>query len=349
VTDFKLKNTTPDGLISELDLGDFTATWVGEFPPGHGVAFGAEDGQILLVNKDGEMSRGTTETDEAINGLAFMPTWMGVSTRNEVHFVDMPRGEFVPVRYGAHGVIVGPDGYFLAPLGTTGLLFFKPMKGQNLPVTISHPRNGDVNFYRVVSLTGPSGQQVIAAATRRNGIAAMPFDSPERGLHTLTFDALDAIDLCPLGKSSLSVAALGRDGTITMCRDVIEETLARQASVTTRLPDIRGTAYRILNATGDLIVVTSQAIYFLREMATNFLKRKTGPVTVLKFPIKAIDANIVNDSWLMIVTSRGVLRLDLRRLNWGQQRPSGQERRVSELPILSPAWKGQNVEQLVGA
>ena len=333
--DFKL---TPGGLISEFRLGDFRATCVGEFPPGQGVAFGAEDGQILLIDKDERTSRGKTEVDEAINGLAFLPDWIGVSTRNEVRFLDRLRGEFVPVPYGAHGVIVGPDGHFLAPLGTTGLLFFKPMEGGSLPVTISRPRTSELYFYRVISLTGPSGQQVIAAATRRDGIAAMPFDSPERGLHTLTFEALDAIDLCPLGKSSLSVAALGKDGTIMMCRDVVEETLKRRASVTTRFADIRGTAYRVLNAAGNLIVVTSQAIYFIGEMVTNFLQGKAGPVTVLEFPIKAIDACVVNETWLMVLTSRGALRLDLRKLNWGEQREGGQEHRASEPATFSPTW-----------
>jgi hypothetical protein len=348
MTEIKLKSTTRDGLISELDLGDFKASWVGEFPPGQGVAFGAEDGRILLIDKDGKTTYGTTETDEAINGLAFQANWMGVSTRNEIQFVDLPQGEYIPVRYGAHGVIMGPDGHFLAPLGTNGLLFFKPMTGKNLPVTISRPRKSDFYFYRVISLTGASGQHVIAAATRRDGIAAMPFDSPERGLHTLTFEALDAIDLCPLGKSSLSVAALGKDGTIVMCRDVIEETLKRQASVTTRFADIRGTAYRVLNGAGNLIVVTSQGIYFLGELVTNFLQGKTGPVTILELPIKAIDANIVNENWLMIVTSRGAFKLDLRKLHWGEHRENGQEHRVRELTTFSPAWQGRDVEQLVG-
>lgn len=348
MTILKQKNESPDGLISEVDLGDFKASWVGEFPPGQGVAFGAEDGRIMLVDKDGKTTRGTTETDEAINGLAFLPNWMAVSTRNEVQFVDMPRGEFVPVRYGAHGVIAGPDGNFVAPLGATGLLFFKPMKGDNLPVTISRPRKADLYFYRVIGLIVPNGPRVIAIATRRDGVAAIPFDEPERGIHTLTFEAFDAIDLCPLDPSSLAIAALGKDGTIMMCRDVIEETLKRQASVTTRFADIRGTAYRILNAKGNLIVVTSQAMYFLGEMATNFLQGKTGPVTILEFPIRAIDANIVNEHWLMIVTSRGVLKLDLRQMNWGKRQKNGQKHRVRELTKLSPAWQGREVEQLAG-
>lgn len=188
----KLKNQTQDGLISELDLGDFKTSWVGEYSLGQGVAFGGEDGHIRLVNKEGKtIEFPPPETDEAINGLAFLPHWMGISTRNEVCFVDITPGQFpsiVRVEYGAHGVIEGPDGHFLAPLGTTGLLFFKPMKEENLPVTISHTRKRDLYFYRVVNLIGPSGQHIIAAATRRDGIAAMLFDSPERGLHTLTFE-----------------------------------------------------------------------------------------------------------------------------------------------------------------
>jgi len=349
MTDLKRKNQSSDGLISELDIADFKTSWVGEYPPGQGIAFGAEDGRILLVNKDERIDKllPAPGTDEAINGLAFLRDWVGISTRNEVLFVDVtPRQHPTAVRapYGAHGVIVGPDGNFVAPLGTTGLLVFRPMEGENLPITIKRPRKSELYFYRVISLTGLKGEPVIAAATRRDGIAAMPFDSPERGLHTLTFEGLDAIDLCPLGRSTLAVAALGKDGTIMMCRDVIEETLKRQASVTTRFPDIKGTAYRVLNATGNLIVVTSEAIYCLGQMATNFLQGKTGPVTILEFPIKAVDANIVDEHWLMIVTSRGMLQLDLRRLNWGEQRENGTERRVTNPTILSLPGQGREIE-----
>ncbi len=343
----QLKNQTPDGLISELDLGGFKASWVGEYPSGQGIAFGAEDGRILLVQKDGEIVGGLKpESEETINGLAFLPGWMGISTRDEVCFVDFTSildPTVVRIPYGSHGVIVGPHGHFLAPLGANGLLSFKPTKVENPPVTISRPPKTDLYFYRVICLIGPTGQHVVAVATRGNGIAAMPFDSPERGIHTLTFEAFDAIDLCPLGPSCLAVAALGKDGTIMMCRDVIEETVKRQASVTTRFADIRGTAYRVLNAMGSLIVFTSQATYFLGEMAENFLHGKTGPVTILEFPIKAVDANIVNEHWLMIVTARGVLRLDLRLLNWSEQHQNGREHRVRDLTPLSPIWQGTAV------
>ena len=62
----------------------------------------------------------------------------------------------------------------------------------------------------------------------------------KRGLHTLTFEAFDAIDLCSLGLVlSFGCRALGKDGTIMMCRDVIEETLNKRASVTTRYAAIK--------------------------------------------------------------------------------------------------------------
>jgi hypothetical protein len=344
MNELKVRNGTPDGLISELDLGEFKASWVGECP-GQEIALGGDDGRILRVNGDGTIV-GPLEvgTDEAINGLAFLPNWIGISTRNEVCFVDTTPGEgptIVPVPFGAHGIIVGPDGHFVAPLDTTGLLFFKPMKGQNLPITILHPRQRELCFYRVISISGPNGQRVVVAAARQDGIAAMPFDLPERGIHTLTYEAFDAIDVCPLAPSTLAAAALGKDGTIILCRDVIAETIKKQASVTTRFADIQGTAYRVLHAAGKLVVITSRAIYFLGEIVTNFLQGKTGPVTILEFPIKAIDANVVGDQWLLIVTARGVLKLDLRKLKWSEPGENGHERRVIEPTPLSPLWRGE--------
>jgi len=348
---FLSEKKTPVEFISDLDLGDFEATWAGEYPPAQGVALGAEDGRILLAAKDGNIvGRAKAESDEAINGLAFLPNWMGISTRAEICFVDVTPGQeptFVPSPYGAHGVIVGPDEQFIAPLGTNGLLFFKPQAGEELPLTISRPRARNLYIYRVISMIGSSGQRVVAAATRRDGIAAMPFDLPERGLHTLTFDGLDAIDLCQLGPSSLSVAALGKDGTIMMCRDVIEDTMQKHASMTIRFADIKGTAYRILNAHGALIVATSRAVYFLGGMLENFSQGITEPVTIQEFPIKAIDANIVNEHWLIIVTSRGVLKLDLRKLRWDAQHDNGHQRQVMATS-LSPAFMGQ-VEPMVAA
>ncbi len=339
-------------------MGDFRPSWAGEFLLGQGVAFGAEDGQILIVEKDGRKLRADppllpgAETAEAVNGLAFIGNWMGVSTRSDVIFADLPRQEVVRAHYGGHGVIVGPDGHFVAPLGAAGLLFFKPMEGADLPVTIRRPRSSDLYFYRVTSLAGQNGQHVVVAATRRDGIAAMPFDSTERGLHTLTFESFDAIDVCPLDKLSLAVAALGKDGTIVMCRDVIGETPRTQTSDAVKFPDIRGTAYRILNSGGSLVVFTSQATYFLRDMAARFLQGdfsngKTSRVTTLAFPIKAIDANIVDEDWLMIITSRRVLTMDLRKFDWGRQRGSGREEQAGQPITFSPAWHVHD-DQLVG-
>jgi hypothetical protein len=347
MTNLKLKNSTPDGLISEVDLGDFKSSWVGEYVPGQGMAVGADNGEIMLIDKDGKALRTTSELDEAINALAFLPGWIGVSTRSEIQFVAMQRGECVPVRYGAHGVIAGPDGHFLAPLGSVGLLFFKPMKGDKLPVVIRRPRRDQLYFYRVVALTKSSGQHIIAAATRKDGIAAMPFDSPAHGLRTLTFESLDAIDLCSLQEGTLSVAVLGKDGTIMICRDVVEETARKQASMTTRFADIKGTAYRLLYSMGNLIVVTSQAIYCLGGLVANFLHGKTDLVTIQEFPIKAIDANVVDEKWLMVVTSRGVLRLDLRKLEANEKRENGHVQRATVPTILSPAWQGRQVVQSV--
>jgi hypothetical protein len=345
---WNLKSQSADGLISEFELREFRVSWAGKYPPGQGIALGGEDGRALLIDKAGNGDLRATELDEAVNGLAFLNNWMGVSTRDEVRFIDMLGKEFFSVPYGGHGITTGPDGNFVSPLGTTGLLFFKPVQGESSTYPISRPRKRELDYYRVISLNGPNGEAVLACAARREGIVAMAFDAPER-LHALTFEALDAIDLCQIENSSLAVAALGKDGAIVICRDVLEDTKKRHRPFAIRFPQFKGTAYRILSAGEILVVFTSQATFFVKGLMAYALQGNGASVTILEQPIKAIDANVIQENKLIVVTSRGFVTLDLRKLNWQEHSQNGHAYRLAEPSALSPVWQGRDVDQLVEA
>ena len=77
---------------------------------------------------------------------------------------------------------------------------------------------------------------------------------------------LDIIDTCSL-ENSLAVAALGKDGTILVFRDILKD---RKPHLT-KFKTIHGTAYRILHSRGHLFVLTSKGFYVLANLASSIL------------------------------------------------------------------------------
>jgi hypothetical protein len=103
----------------------------------------------------------------------------------------------------------------------------EPPIGPGTSVTAFGDNQEGLYVYRVISLQLQSGTDVLICAARTGGIAAGTFSGPQATyrMRTATFNGLDVIDICPLdlGVNSLAVAALGRDGTIILFRDVLAE------------------------------------------------------------------------------------------------------------------------------
>src|SRR5439155_19147937 len=71
--------------------GGFDVCWAGPnlVDPGPGLCFGSTDGKLLFADAEGRALRESvkgSDSGEAINGVARVGTWVGVSTRQEVNF-----------------------------------------------------------------------------------------------------------------------------------------------------------------------------------------------------------------------------------------------------------------------
>jgi hypothetical protein len=339
------------GAFSLIDLQGFDTSWAGAYLNNDGFCFGAEDGRIRVTDSHGRTQLETkdpaTRSGEAINGVAFLPGWMAVSTRNEVGLLNIPPTTLAETPYGAHGVIAGSGGYFFAPLGLTGFAFFRPSEADQQLFLISGGTEKKAYCYRVISLTAPDGSELLAFANRRDGVGTTTFRAEGSGhkLRTLTFAGLDVVDVCPLnpGAISTAIAALGRDGTLILFADALHD--RRPGAVV--FPDIEGTAYRILSQRGHLFLFTSKGMFIIADLARRFLQGdKDEPAWVMEFPMEVVDANLVGDRWLLVVGTDGVLKLDLTMLDVAAHRPAsnGKMRKVSA-NRLSPAWQEQEIEQ----
>jgi hypothetical protein len=343
-------------LISSIRFENFEVSWAGASLWKDLFCFGSEDGRIMFADWQGVVQHKpvlAAPSQEAINGAAFLKPWMSVSTRNEVMLWTAPRkpgdssmGAVIPL--GAHGVIAGQSGYFLAPLGRAGLLFYRPTEGREQTVTVSSGATEDTYFYRLISLQASGGQEVVACAARRGGVAAMEFkgEDEKHTLSTVTFEGLDVVDLCPLGTAVApeGAVALGRDGTLILFRDVLHD----RHPGTVKYESVKGTAYRLLSVHGYLFLLTSEGLYVIANLIDRFLNGMAhNPVTpVLAVPIEAIDVGLGSDQWVWIVMPDGVLRFDVELLDQITPDDLARGELREQIPTaLTPDWREQRVEQ----
>jgi hypothetical protein len=342
-------------LVSSLRFDELEVSWAGASVRQDLFCFGSEDGRLLFADSQGIVQNKpvlVAPSQEAINGVAFLQRWMCVSTRNEILLWTPPRkpgdssmGASVPM--GAHGVIAGHSGYLLAPLGPAGLLYCRPTQGAEQTITVSSGPLEDAYFYRLISLRASGGEEIVASAARQGGVAAMEFrgEDQKHTLSTFTFNGLDVVDLCPLGRQAApeGAAALGRDGTLILFRDVLRD----RHPGTVKYESIKGTAYRLLSARGYLFLLTSEALYVIAGLIDRFLDvdAQNVPTPVLAIPMEAIDAGLGSDEWLWIVMPDGVLRFDIGLLE--QITPNQMEHgelREQVPMILTPDWREKRVE-----
>jgi hypothetical protein len=307
-------------LISFISLADFEPSWGGSSFRGDGFCFGSEDGRILLTDVDG-IPKGPPETlsrlGEAINGLAFIaPRWLSFSTRDELVILTLSQPIFAAtIPGGAHGVIASASGYFLAPLGTSGLMVCRPTGDSHQEINISTGSAENINIYQVITFPVGAGREIVACAARTTGVAATCFmdGSGNDGMSILTLNGLDVVDLCSVKPCDPAIAAVATDRTLILFRDAVRD----RAPFTVRYACFKGVAYRLLCCRGYLFLLTSEALYVIADLVKLFLSGLKGePITpVLEVPVEAIDANTCGDDWVIIVTPDGALRFDVGLLD----------------------------------
>jgi hypothetical protein len=355
-------------LVSSIRFQDFDVSWAGASVRKDLFCFGSEDGRFLLADADGVVKDEPQEwapSKEAINGVAFIEGSASVSTRNEVMLwtqdpEDKERQLAARIPVGAHGVIAGHCGYFFAPLGLGGLLACRAGDAKPLAVIMKSQTMEERYFYRVISLPASDGREVVVCATRKGGLASMEFtgETQQNTLNTLTFSGVDVVDVCALNVTAapMGVAALGKDGTVVLSRDVLRDDCPR----TVKYEPVRGTAYRILSARGYIFLLTSEGLYVSSGFIDRFLSggALTSVTPGLALAMEAVDANLGSDQWLWIVMPDGVLRFDVELLDritastQGNGGPKG-DGSISAAPVwhpqevrqISPAWERRELQQ----
>ena len=327
----------------------FDVSWVGDGPYPGSVYFGSEDGRLMQVAVDRLVAKNefqAAKSNEAINGAACVGPHLAVTTRSEVTIWSNLRsteeswGKFPA---GAHGVVATASGQFVVTLGRAGLLLVKPSSGHAIPMKLINQTSGDLYFYRTVSLDSTAHPETLVCATRHGGIAAIVVPRPdtERIIFSSTFPGLDVIDICSLGSglAAPAVCALGEDCTLVFFRDVLDD----RKPVTLKFDRFQGTAYRLMSAKGHLFVLTSSSLYMFMGLTSRFVAGEPIellPTLVREFKIEAVDANVLHDRWLLIVTTDGgVLRFDVDELV-GQASMSGPAQPSHEFSptLMAPDW-----------
>jgi hypothetical protein len=169
-----------------------------------------------------------------------------------------------------------------------------------------------------------------AEAARQNGVALIDFTngSTTGDVQTTGYENWDVIDVCSLSPAapSLALAAVGRDGTIGLFRNAMTE----QKPFTMKVSGIKGNALRVLPLNGHLVLLTSEALYLLGDVASECVRgrlTKDAPTPVVGMPLKGSDASAYRDRSVLVVDNRHeVLRVNLALL--GQALPNLAEHSV---------------------
>ena len=315
------KQISPAPYFDTLHYEGFKVSWADSFSPNR-ICFGSEDGKLKFVDDDGVKLVGSiksvSESEEAINGLASIGNCQAVSTRADVTFMwDMFTGssneaKSATVHDGAHGVVATRQGLFIAPVGQRGLMLFRPSDKTGQVVLLTSDTENDLYFYRSIVLPNAEGNEVIVSAVRRGGITAgiLTNDLQNHLVYTITPKDVDVVDVCGLGQS-LSVAALGKNGTLILFRDIIND----RDPFTFKFNAIEGVAYRVMSSRGHIFVLTSKGLYVLANFANRFLNGETmrnGVTQILPLPMTAVDANVHEDKHILVVTDKSdVLRVNI--------------------------------------
>ena len=352
---FPLVNEGSRDLIVFIPIKGAEVTWAGSSAQVHEFCFGCKDGRILLTDTGGKVQGGyvvkggdvrDVAAGEPVNGIAFMQKWMSVSTEKMVLLWTLPSGTGLApfearIPVGAQGIVAGQSGYFFAPLGRAGVLWYRPDEGVEQTATVNEGTGEVPDLHRLITLRADGDREPLVFAARRDGVVVTkPDTEPERlNMSAIAFGGLDVVDVCPLPGTARGVVAVGIDGTIILFKDVFHD----KQPGTIRYEAIRGIVRRILSAGKYLFLLTSEALYVIVGLVEHFLAgSEENPFTpILVVPMQGSDANVVGDRWILIVTRGGVLRLDIELLK--QITPREVARDLERVGHTLPA---ENVRQI---
>ena len=125
---------------------------------------------------------------------------------------------------------------------------------------------------------------------------------------SLSAPSVDLIDVCPLRSEEhpFAVAGLSLDRSLVFVRDIMA--LSEENPRRLRFDGLQGTPYSLLYAVGHLLLLTSAEIVIFPDLASLFLDGEPldHPIDAYHSPVQAVEAFIVSERYLMVVTDEGV-------------------------------------------
>jgi hypothetical protein len=324
-----LNRGVPREFSRSIRLPDFEVSCVAPHPFRAGLALGSDDGKLRFADENGVKTGpdiGGSKSGEAINGIASIRNTIVASSRGDVtvRVFNHPNGsepekpQVLSLSYGAHGICAAPGGYYVAPLGQDGIMMFLPRfpAAEDMVAALTTDKE-EMYFYRVLAQPGRNGKDLLLCAAHHGGIGIteVQWGDTTYNMRTATFPELDAVDVCFVGGSAdaPSIAAIGRDGTLVLSRDVLHD----RNPIAMKFASLQGRAYRLFSTRGHLYVLTSSAVYGLMHLGSRLMQglpagRFTTSIRVI--PVEAVDASLIGERWLSVVTPDEVLMYDLRIL-----------------------------------
>lgn len=343
-----------------LEAGEYTfegpeVTWAGPHPFAPGLCFGFEDGSLRFLGEKGlGQHQQVSPAREAINGVASVGSHsLAVSTRADITFIEMDDHSRCTYESGSHGVVATPSGYFIAPLGPSGLLAVRPEKGASQSMMVTDTTEDRLYFYRMAVVHDGDGKEVLVFANRRQGvgISDFPGDGKRRRIHTQTFEGLDVVDVCAVRDGTLSAVAISPKAEVVLFRDVT----SKHRPLSVRLGGIQGSVYRVLCLAGRLYVLSSTALYIWSDFVAGAQRGvSASAIPPIVFPMQAVDMSICTGEYLVIVMAANqvqAVRLDdlpAAKRAARHEKSNGLSEELAQavkVESFEPRWLEDDVEQ----
>jgi hypothetical protein len=316
---------TLGGRIRIIPVTD--STWAGEGPLPGSYCLGTENGSVFYCV---ETAEGTAVKDcgqlaeEAINGIAFLGPYVGLSTRSEVLIYEHTAQGFNRIFSspgGAHGILALPTGKFFAPAGTDGLFCVDLDAPPDRRYWYDFPPGNSLNFYSLTRLGQRPGNEVLGCAAQTDGLLAIQVAAGQahNRISGWSVPGMDIIDVCSLNSDEhpLAVAAFAFDRSIVFTRDL----LSQEAPAAVRFDKVRGTPYSIRSVQGHIFVLTNREIVVLPGLASRFLRGEhiTNPIRYLAHPVEAVDIFVTKAQELLILSDADVTAFSVKALVQGYE------------------------------
>jgi len=346
-----------DFSAASISIPGHKVTWAGEGLQDDRFLFGTENGIVLECGIHGSLvnmhSLRLSKDEESINGIACYfdenALHLAATTRTDIilnsFFVSPMKRQRWHAGFGSHGIKRTPSNYFVAPAGPSGIVVLMLDANGEIQVQSVLARDELRYFYdyATLGLDQGIGPEISACACRSDGLVFFHLE-PGSGLNSIKSSKVgekivDFIGVISIRSSEypLALIGLGKNRSLHFFRDPLHSPVIDSLE----FPFVPGTAYKLLRHGAHVILLTSKGICIVQDIISQYHRGENigGERRVRFIEIEAIDINIVFDKWLLVVTTYGVVRMDLEELLPGVKIPVAIKRRMN--PEFGALWKSE--------